>query len=168
MGHGGGVVRLDPLPHQPPDDGGPGHRIEGDLDAPAHDGGQGRGEVVGHQHEHRAGGRLLHRLEEDRSGLGGQVEIGEDQHLAGGLHREPLRPGHDGPGLLHIQGRSGALHHDQIRVGPGQSPPTGVAHPTPAPGAQQGRGQGPGRHPLPRPGRTVQEIGVDRPPPGRP
>jgi hypothetical protein len=58
----------------------------------------GRREVVGQQHEH--GGRrwLLHRLQEGRAAARGQVDVGDHQHLAGGLERPALGPGHDGPG----------------------------------------------------------------------
>ena len=65
-----------------------GHGIERDLHAAAHDGGQGRREVVGQQDEDRGRRRLLHRLQQ-----GGHRPRGP------GGRRSPPAPGGTPPGV---------------------------------------------------------------------
>ncbi len=141
------MIGVDPSRHQPGHHAVRGHGIEGHLNAPADDGGEVGREIVGQEHEDRRRRRLLHRLQERRHRLAGQMDIGHHQHLSGRLEGTTLGPGHDRLGIGDTDGGPGPLDDDQVGVRPGQGPPAGVALAATPPRAQQRRRPTHGRPP---------------------
>ena len=165
LGHLGRHRRVDPAGDQRLDQPVRRQRPEVDADASGGDGDQLGRHVVGQDHEHRARRRLLHHLEEGRHRILGQVELGDDQDLAGPLVRGPHRQPADLAGLLDAQEGALPLDHGHVGVHAGRHPhaPVALAAPTDS-GAQEGGRQGQRRGAPAGAGRPDEEVGVHRGP----
>ena len=141
------------------------HRPEVDADRAGRDRDELRRDVLGEDHEERRGGRLLDVLEEDRPELVDEVEVLEDEDLAGALRRAERRLLHDLPGRGGVDAPLGGGRLDDVEVGVG----LGQGQPGVALGdlarrcpRRAGAPRTPGGGPLAGAGRPDEEVGVHR------
>ena len=118
---------------------------------------------VGRQQEHGVARRLLQGLQQHGGGQPGQVEVGDDDHLAPPLEGPALGQAHHPAGVGHRQGRPRTVDLDQVGMDPGQGAPARRTHAAPPVGAEHGGGEPAHERLLTHTGGTHQQVGVHGP-----
>lgn len=147
---------------QPTLDGRSGDRGEAHLDTATHKRVHARCHMVREQDEHRLGAGLFDRLQECGNRLRSEMDIFDDEHLTRGLKRPAAGDGDHAAGVVDVKGRTGVLNGDEVWVGSGEYPATGLAGSAAALRTQQRRGETSSSSSSTRPRSSDKEVGVDR------